>query len=145
MYVNFKFCNSKGQRLAVFARPSTTNPDQTLIWILKCSKKDPFSKRRAREVYYYWNTLGKAQYYTSVPKRTADGKIVKDKTGLVLKDFVTHEAHPEIITLDVPFQQERVNFYLRALYYKFIPKSRMVEAVKKIYDLALSQGKYIEK
>lgn len=144
MYVNFKFCNSKGQRLAVFARPSV-KPDQTEIWILKCSKKDPFSKRRAREVYENWYLLGRAEYLTSVPKRTADGKIVKDEAGSVVKDFVTHKAHPEIITLDVPFEQERVNFYLRALYYKFIPKSRILEAVKKLYDLALSHGKYIEK
>lgn len=146
MYVNFKFCNSKGQRLAVFADVDPNNPDQTLIWILKCSKKDAFSRKRAREIYYNWKfSGGQAVYYTTTVQRDENGNIIFNSPGVPSKTYVKNEAHPEIVILPVPFQQERVNFYLRAMFYKFVPKSEVTRVVKLFYEKSLSYGQYIEK
>lgn len=143
MYTNFRFCNSEGQRLAVFAFEEEKNV--TTIWILKCSKKDAFSKRRAREIFENWLMYGEAYYVIQKPVRDGNGQVVKIRGGTVLKDDVKEAAHPEIVKLNVPFEQHRVNFYLRALYYRFIPRNYVIEVIKNLYKDALSHGKYIEK
>ena len=50
-FSNLSKYDEKGKRLAIFAEVDDETPTKLHIFILKCSKKDQFTKALAREVY----------------------------------------------------------------------------------------------
>lgn len=68
-----------GRRLAIFAEVDDTSPTKLHIFILKCSKKDQFTKALAREVYE---------------------KYKETKTVLVVENNGVY-YHPNVITIDI--------------------------------------------
>lgn len=65
-FSNFRRYNAKGQRLAIFCRKVEAQKDME-IFILRCSRKDIFSKKVAKDVYErYVNTGVTADYHPQV-------------------------------------------------------------------------------
>ena len=50
-YSNLTRYDSSGRRVAVFARQDENNPSILEIFVLRCSKKDQFTKKLARDIY----------------------------------------------------------------------------------------------
>lgn len=50
--ITYKFYDEQGRRVAIFGTPK--NPDSLIITVITCSKKDNFSKKKAKELYNAW-------------------------------------------------------------------------------------------
>lgn len=127
-YANYSFTD-RGGRLAVFASPVTEGDGEgwckTFLFIVRCSKKDAFSKRRAREIFNNWKATNKA-YYEERRKIWHDG----DTEYHVIR----HECHPTIDMLRFECTPSNVERYLKILYKKaFPPKECVTKETTKNY------------
>jgi hypothetical protein len=135
IYANFKYCTGIGKRLAIFARP--VGEKETELFILTCSKRDNFSRKRAREIYSNWVDFGEARYYTTYFIGFEDSEF---KRGLK-----KHICHPIIQKIPFKLSHHEVNEYVRELGYKtFYPKSTVIGDLKEFFDALNEQGYFVD-
>lgn len=136
-YANYTF-EDRGGRLAVFAteieEPALDGGIfRTLIFIVRCSKRDSFSKKRAREIYDNYIDSGGRAFYTT---KGCDFDISQktDGTTLVVKKPFTidHECHPIIDMLRFECTPSNVENYLRLLYNKSAAKDPFAKLFKRM-------------
>lgn len=113
-YANYTFTD-RGGRLAVFATPVDERDGEgwckTFLFIVRCSKRDAFSKRRAREIFNNWKATNEA-YYEEHRQNWQFGERLND-------DIIRHDCHPILDTLRFECTPHNIESYLRLLYDKF--------------------------
>lgn len=136
-YANYTF-EDRGGRLAVFAIPiDESSPDggiyRTLIFIVRCSKRDSFSKKRAREIFENWlDNDGRAFYSTrgchfDITQQNDGGKFITKRPFTV-----EHECHPIVDMLRFECTPSNIENYLRLLYNKSAAKDPFAKLFKRM-------------
>jgi len=128
MYRNFKLCTADGNRVAVFIRPIN---DETEVYILKCAKKDRFSKKKATEAYNNWLNEGQS-FFTE--------KIKKDR-GHEKKRV---ECAPYINLLPVKYDSFNKINYLRSFFKTFVSASYVSQVFRSWVEFFEDANYYVE-
>lgn len=115
-YVTYKFYDEKGRRLAIFAIPGYKLVDNgknegeleqeiLRIYVITCSKKDTFSKKRARHMF--------AEFY-----------------GMKQQGWIGASAHPIELQIDIKDDKPKFTFlkWCEENYAKYIPTVFAIEA-----------------
>lgn len=132
MYTNYKYANSFGNRCAIFARPTGVGLKRTEVFILECSKKDPFSRKRAREVYENYLETGTAFYtkITNVYQPFSPGS----RERLVSEGRETIYCHPEIIVLPFQFNNERITRFCETFLKRWISRQEVRRITAEVFE-----------
>lgn len=129
MYTNYKYANSFGNRCAIFARPTGVGLKRTEVFILECSKKDPFSRKRAREVYQNYLNAGLPRYVKRTPKvHRANGETYMSED---LKEIV---CHPQIIELPFQFNNERITRFCETFLKRWISRQEVRRITAEVFE-----------
>lgn len=130
MYTNYKYANSFGNRCAIFARPTGVGLKRTEVFILECSKKDPFSRKRAREVYENYLETGKPFYtkHTFKNEWTEEASV----TTVLLTEDIT--CHPQIIVLPFPFNNERITRFCETFLKRWISRQEVRRITAEVFE-----------
>lgn len=143
MYTNYKYANSFGNRCAVFARPSGVGLKRTEVFILECSRKDPFSRKRAREVYQ--------NYLKSEDRRKERGDIMRSEIPFYVKMSTTRlrspsgevdikeegkaiPCHPQIIELPFQFNNERITRFCETFLKRWISRQEVRRITSEVFE-----------
>lgn len=106
-YVTYRFYDTKGRRLAIFAVPDNilTSATKLRVLVIACSKKDTFSKNRAKQLFEEFITLKGMGFDATI-------------------------AHPTEIMIDVRDDKPKFTFlkWCEANYFKYIPTIFALEA-----------------
>lgn len=114
MYTNFKYANQFGNRCAIFARPAGVGLKRTEVFILECSKKDPFSRRKAREVYQNYIHLGES-FYTKFIHTYRPLSEYSESSRTMVESREKIPCHPQIIELPIQYNNERITRFWQEL------------------------------
>lgn len=109
-FSNLSKYDEKGKRLAIFAEVDEESPTKLHIFILKCSKKDQFTKALAREVYEKYKKTRTVlvvenngiYYHPNVISITIDNPATPKKCFLEWCNSTFYSYREQIISL--PFQ-----------------------------------------
>lgn len=142
-YTNYKYATPSGNRCAVFARPTGVGLKRTEVFILECSRKDMFSKKRAREAYEtYIRSGGMECFYTTCHYFVDRQDGINFPAGRTVK---VHQCHPLVITLPVPFSNEAITSYLKSFLKTFISRQTLNESIRETMKHWEEQGYVFEK
>lgn len=126
MISNFKLATKTGKRVAVFADKVD---DKVEFFYLICSKRDVFSKKKAKEAYSKWKTTGSSCYTEEIHTSDYNKETKKLTTTKSIKETC---CHPIIDTIDIEFTSKKVNEYLNSQFYKFIDNAELGKFCKEL-------------
>lgn len=125
----YAFHDAKGRRLAVFCRFLEPETCKAEIFTLACSKKDQFSKRKARQVYDAYLNIVKGRELTYAP---INPKIAIGETQEVFKPKIVHvDIKPESRQLQTLMHYCEQNYYWEVSY----PVEKEETTVIKVSDI----------
>lgn len=131
-YINFKYANSFGNRCAIFARPTGVGLKRTEVFILECSKRDPFSRRKAREVYNNYVHLGESFYtkkaliYQSFSPGSKERLVSESKEKVV--------CHPQIFELPLMFNNEHITKFCETFLKRWLSRQKLKEFISALEE-----------